>query len=64
MIIQRLQKLREIKKDLIRKRTEHSKKGIICEECLRKLIFSNRVKDTESEKKISFYNNMKGNLHY
>lgn len=35
------------------------KKGIICEECLRKLIFSNRVKDTESKKKISFYNNMK-----
>lgn len=35
------------------------KKGIICEECLRKLIFSNRVKDTKSEKKISFYNNMK-----
>lgn len=34
-------------------------KGIICEECLRKLIFSNRVKDIESEKKISFYNYVK-----
>lgn len=42
------------------------KKGIICEECLRKLIFSNRIKDiedknleNENRKKISFYNNMK-----
>lgn len=53
-------KLREQIKDLTgTKNGTGDNKGIICEECLRKLIFSNRVKDTESEKKISFYNNMK-----
>lgn len=36
------------------------RKGIICEECLRKLIFSNRIKDMKQEdENISFYNNMK-----
>lgn len=49
--------LREQIKDLTG--TTGDNKGIICEECLRKLIFSNRVKDTESEKKISFYNYVK-----
>lgn len=53
-------KLREQIKDLTgTKNGTGDNKGIICEECLRKLIFSNRVKDTKSEKKISFYNNMK-----
>ena len=53
-------KLREQIKDLTgTKNGTGNNKGIICEECLRKLIFSNRVKDTKSEKKISFYNNMK-----
>lgn len=53
-------KLREQIKDLTgTKNGTGDNKGIICEECLRKLIFSNRVKDTESKKKISFYNNMK-----
>ena len=55
-----IQKLREQIKDLTgTKNGTGDNKGIICEECLRKLIFSNRVKDTKSEKKISFYNNMK-----
>lgn len=55
------EKLEEEKKE-----KEQVKKGIICEECLRKLIFSNRIKDiedknleNENRKKISFYNNMK-----
>lgn len=53
-------KLREQIKDLTgTKNGTGDNKGIICEECLRKLIFSNRIKDTKSEKKISFYNNMK-----
>ena len=53
-------KLREQIKDLTgTKNGTGDNKGIICEECLRKLIFSNRVKDTKREKKISFYNNMK-----
>lgn len=49
-----------------KKEKKQVKKGIICEECLRKLIFSNRIKDiedknleNENRKKISFYNNMK-----
>ena len=53
----RIPALREQIKDLTG--TTGDNKGIICEECLRKLIFSNRVKDTESEKKISFYNYVK-----
>ena len=53
----RIPVLREQIKDLTG--TTGDNKGIICEECLRKLIFSNRVKDTESEKKISFYNYVK-----
>lgn len=53
----RIPVLREQIKDLTG--TTGDNKGIICEECLRKLIFSNRVKDTESEKKISFYNSVK-----
>lgn len=53
----RIPALREQIKDLTG--TTRDNKGIICEECLRKLIFSNRVKDTESEKKISFYNYVK-----
>ena len=53
----RIPALREQIKDLTG--TTGDNKGIICEECLRKLIFSNRVKDTESEKKISFYNSVK-----
>ena len=53
----RISALREQIKDLTS--TTGDNKGIICEECLRKLIFSNRVKDTESEKKISFYNYVK-----
>lgn len=55
-----IQKLREQIKNLTgTKNGTGDNKGIICEECLRKLIFSNKVKDTKSEKKISFYNNMK-----
>ena len=53
----RIPALREQIKDLTG--TTGDNKGIICEECLRKLIFSNRVKDIESEKKISFYNYVK-----
>lgn len=53
----RIPALREQIKDLTG--TTGDNKGIICEECLRKLIFSNRVKDTESKKKISFYNYVK-----
>lgn len=53
----RIPALREQIKDLTG--TTGDNKGIICEECLRKFIFSNRVKDTESEKKISFYNYVK-----
>lgn len=53
----RIPALREQIKDLTG--TTGDNKRIICEECLRKLIFSNRVKDTESEKKISFYNYVK-----
>ena len=60
-------KLREQIKDLTgTKNGNGDNKGIICEECLRKLIFSNRIKETEDKnledenrKKISFYNNMK-----
>ena len=56
----RIPALREQIKDLTgTKNGTGDNKGIICEECLRKLIFSNRVKDTESEKKISFYNYVK-----
>lgn len=59
--------LREQIKDLTgTKNGTGDNKGIICEECLRKLIFSNRIKDiedknleNENRKKISFYNNMK-----
>lgn len=60
-LIDQITKLTGISTDKEEKSEEKKqvKKGIICEECLRKLIFSNRVKDTESEKKISFYNNMK-----
>ncbi|MEE1476834.1 Cas10/Cmr2 second palm domain-containing protein [Fusobacterium sp.] len=60
-LIDQIKKLTGISTDKEEKSEEEmqEKKGIICEECLRKLIFSNRVKDTESKKKISFYNNMK-----
>lgn len=60
-LIDQIKKLTGISTDKEEKSEEEmqEKKGIICEECLRKLIFSNRVKDTKSEKKISFYNNMK-----
>lgn len=60
----RIPALREQIKDLTG--TSGDNKGIICEECLRKLIFSNRIKEiedknleNENRKKISFYNNMK-----
>lgn len=60
----RISALREQIKDLTG--TSGDNKGIICEECLRKLIFSNRIKEiedknleNENRKKISFYNNMK-----
>lgn len=67
-LIDQIKKLTGISTDKEEKSEEEKqeKKGIICEECLRKLIFSNRIKDIEDKnledenrKKISFYNNMK-----
>lgn len=51
--------LREQIKDLTGARDSEERSGVICEECLRKLIFSNMIKNIKNNNKnISFYGDM------
>lgn len=52
-------RFREQIKDLTGTRGNGERRGLICEECLRKLIFSNMIKNIKSDNKnISFYGDM------